>query len=137
MTQQVTSPASHRVQPRMSYAEFLERYMNSEHVEWVDGEAVEMPAVSYTNANIAMFLAALLRFALDLRKAGIVLTEPYNMKTGPDLPGRSPDVLVVTSEHLSRVREDHLEGPADVVFEIVSESSRTVDRVDKFREYQT
>jgi Uma2 family endonuclease len=124
------------MQPRITYEEFLERYMGGEHVEWVDGEVVQVPAVTNTHADINLFLASLLRFALDFSKRGVVRTEPYNMKPGPNLPGRSPDMLVVTSEHLSRVREDHLEGPADVVFEIVSDSSRTTDCVHKYGEYQ-
>ena len=122
---------------RISYAEFLSRDDEGNCAEWVDRHVIRLPPATNTHSDITLFIAALLRCALDSRQSGVVVMAPFNMKTGPDLPGRSPDVLVVTSEHLSRIREDHLEGPADVVFEIVSESSRTVDRVDKFREYQT
>lgn len=58
------------------------------------------------------------------------------MKTGPGLPGRSPDVFFVRNEHLERVKRLYLEGPADLVIEIISPGSRATDRGDKFYEYE-
>ena len=95
-----------------------------------------MPAVSNTHADNTLFVAALFRFVADLRRAGAVRTEPYNMKLEPNLPGRSPDVLVVTSEHFDRLHEDHLQGAADLVVEVVSPGYRDVDRSEKFKEYE-
>lgn len=58
------------------------------------------------------------------------------MKTGPDLPGRAPDILFVATEHLHRLHENHLEGPADLAVEILTPASRAVDRGEKFFEYE-
>jgi Uma2 family endonuclease len=58
------------------------------------------------------------------------------MKTGPDLPGREPDILFISQEHLDRLKETYLEGPADLVVEIVSPESRLRDRGEKYAEYE-
>ena len=58
------------------------------------------------------------------------------MKTGPNLPGREPDVLFIAAENFSRLKQNHLEGPADLVVEIISPDDPHRDRVDKFSEYQ-
>jgi len=58
------------------------------------------------------------------------------MKTAPVLPGREPDVLFVANEHLNRFRKNYLEGPADLVVEIISPEGRNMDYHQKFQEYQ-
>jgi Uma2 family endonuclease len=49
--------------------------------------------------------------------------------------GREPDVMFVRSENLGRLHETYLDGPADLVIEIVSSESVGRDRGDKFYEY--
>jgi Uma2 family endonuclease len=49
--------------------------------------------------------------------------------------GAAPDLLFLAKEHLGRLRESHIEGPADLVVEIVSKESRGRDRGEKFYEY--
>jgi Uma2 family endonuclease len=58
------------------------------------------------------------------------------MKTGPDLSGREPDIIFVSREHLNRLRDTYLDGPADLVVEIISRDSRARDRGEKFYEYE-
>jgi len=58
------------------------------------------------------------------------------MKTGPSLPGREPDLLFVSRGHCDRLTQQYLEGPADLVVEIISPDSRGRDRGDKFYEYE-
>jgi Uma2 family endonuclease len=58
------------------------------------------------------------------------------MRTGPSLPGRSPDVLFVAKKNAKRLKKTHLQGPADLAIEIVSPGSRAIDRGDKYFEYE-
>jgi Uma2 family endonuclease len=51
------------------------------------------------------------------RGLGEVLDAPFLMKLER---GREPDVLFVSREHLDRLKENYLDGPADLVIEIVS-----------------
>jgi Uma2 family endonuclease len=50
--------------------------------------------------------------------------------------GREPDVLFVATEHLDRIKQTYLDGPADLVVEVISPESRGRDRGEKFFEYQ-
>jgi Uma2 family endonuclease len=44
--------------------------------------------------------------------------------------------MVVTTEHLDRLTSDQLDGPADLVVEVISDESVSRDRGEKFYEYQ-
>jgi Uma2 family endonuclease len=50
--------------------------------------------------------------------------------------GREPDVLYLARSHLRRLRKTYLNGPADLVVEVVSPESVKRDREQKFGEYQ-
>ncbi len=54
----------------------------------------------------------------------------------PGGAGREPDVFFVAREHLGRVLNNRLDGPADLVIEVISDESVTRDREDKFYEYE-
>jgi Uma2 family endonuclease len=58
------------------------------------------------------------------------------MKTGPDLPGREPDLLLISQANLNRLKETYLDGPGDLVVEIASSESRERDYNEKFSEYE-
>lgn len=67
---------------------------------------------------------------------GVVLFAPFGMRAIPDGPAREPDLLFIAREHPGRLTPQRLSGPADLVVEVVSESSAARDRNDKFFEYQ-
>ncbi|MBI4788678.1 MAG: Uma2 family endonuclease [Chloroflexi bacterium] len=56
----------------------------------------------------------------------------------PNVPsGREPDILFIANEHRDRLKTTFLDGPADVVVEIISPESIGRDRGEKFVEYET
>jgi len=120
----------------MTYEEFLNWPGDNHHVEWVNGRTVFMSPVTKPHEIIRRFLYTLMNFFAEAHRLGQVYSEPFQMKTGPDLPGRAPDVFFVANENLSRVKRLNLEGPADLVVEIISPGSRATDRGDKFYEYE-
>jgi len=121
---------------RISFEEFMERADEDTWAEWVDGEAVLMPPVTSEHQNLLGFLACLLSTFAEEHGMGKVFLSGYMMKTGPQLPGRLPDILFVAKEHRDRLQPDHLDGAADLVVEIISPESRARDRGDKFYEYE-
>ncbi len=121
---------------QVSFDEFLVRPGKDEHVEWVNGKVVPMSPVTEPHEDIRGFLYALLRHFVESHRLGRVYSEPFQMKTGPDLPGRSPDVLFIAKEHRARVKPLYVEGPADLVVEVISPGSRAIDRGEKFYEYE-
>ncbi|MBI3760347.1 MAG: Uma2 family endonuclease [Chloroflexi bacterium] len=86
--------------------------------------------------ELVMFLAKLLGNFADLFGLGKVYSSPYEMKCRPDGPSREPDVLFIAKTNQSRIGAARLEGPADLVIEIVSDDSVSRDFDDKFIEYQ-
>lgn len=130
-------PASGETPARwMTYEEFLNWPGENQPVEWVNGKMVFMSPVTEPHENIRGFLYSLLRHFVESHGLGRVYSEPFQMKTGPDLPGRAPDVFYVANNHLERVRRLYFDGPADLVIEIISPGSRAADRGDKFYEYE-
>ncbi|MCZ7637469.1 MAG: Uma2 family endonuclease [Verrucomicrobia bacterium] len=120
----------------ISYEAFLNRPGDLEHLEWVQGKVVPMSPVSREHADVGLFLLSLIKHYVEAKDLGAVLFEPFQMKTGPDLPGRAPDILFVAKANLERLHPLFLEGPGDLVVEIISPGSRAVDRGEKFFEYE-
>lgn len=121
---------------KMTFEEFLDTTFDSDHYEWVDGEAIRLPPIENSNADTVMFLARLLADYVEAKDGGKVRVEPWLMKVSPDSNGREPDVQVILKAHLDRLTRMYTNGPADIVVEVVSVGSRTTDRRDKFREYE-
>ena len=124
--------AQGRPSPRMTYEEFLDWADEDTLAEWVDGEVVMYSPASRRHQSIADFLTSVMRAFVEQRDLGVVLSAPFQMKLER---GREPDLLFVASEHLDRLKETYLDGPADMVVEIVSPESVGRDRGEKFYEY--
>jgi Uma2 family endonuclease len=130
-----TPPASPSSHGKLSYEEFLQsgEYM---WAEWVDGEVILLSPASKRHQLIVNFLAALLQHFVEANHLGLIISAPFQMKTGDDLPGREPDILFIANDHLDRLKDTYLAGAADVVLEIISPESLVRDRGDKFYEYE-
>lgn len=121
---------------RMSYEEFLDWLDEDTHAEWVNGEVIMHSPVSARHQKVGRFLLRVLSEWVERGNLGEIMYDPFQMKIGPDFPGRAPDILYVAQENLARLKPNLLEGPADLVVEIVSPGSRGVDRGDKHFEYE-
>ncbi|MEE8583406.1 MAG: Uma2 family endonuclease [Acidobacteriota bacterium] len=119
---------------RVSYQDFLAQ-SELTRAEWVDGRVIELTSPPDRHQDLASFLTALLRVFAEARQLGVV-RPTFQMKTGPSLPGRQPDILFVGARNTSRIRKNHLEGAADLAIEIVSPESRSRDHEEKFNEYE-
>ena len=120
----------------MTYEQFLEWMDEDQHVEWVDGWVVPMSPIGGQHDVLLRFLASLMELFVEAYPVGQLRGEPFQMKTGPGLPGRAPDLLFVANEHLDRLHETFLEGPADIAVEVISPESGYRDREEKYKEYE-
>jgi Uma2 family endonuclease len=142
VTQSPISAPAHEHAPeyvqsrRMSYEEFLHWDPEGGLTEWVNGEAFQYMSATAEHQMLVDFLNRLIGLFVQLFKLGRVFTGPYTMRARPDGSGREPDIFVVLTENLRRVRSEQLEGPADLVIEVVSDDSVTRDRVTKYDEYE-
>lgn len=122
-------------QPRqMTYEEFLSWADEDTLAEWVDGGVAMYTPASDRHQDLAGFLITVMRIYTESRQLGIVRSAPFQMKLAHT--GREPDLLFIAQEHQDRLKETYLDGPADLVVEIVSPESIGRDRGVKFYEYE-
>lgn len=121
----------------MTFDEYLALDQEAGLVEWVNGEARLYMSANNKHQMIALFLSTLLRLFAEVTGSGVVRTGPYAMRPRPGMPAREPDVLFVRSEHAARITQDYLDGPADLVIEIISPDSTIRDSQEKFLEYES
>jgi len=122
--------------PLVSWEAFLAWLREDIQAEWVDGEIIEMSPASSAHQRLAGFLSALLQLFVEHYRLGEIFQAPFLMRLASRPSGREPDMLFVAIEHADRVKETYLDGPADLVVEIVSPESTIRDRREKFLEYQ-
>jgi Uma2 family endonuclease len=122
-------------QGRVTYEEFLEWAEDGVHAEWVDGEVIVPLSVSTAHQLIVIFLTSLFNIFAEARDAGLVLSGPVQLRLRTRPSGREPDVMFLLKAHLDRVGNLWVEGPADLVVEVVSPDSIKRDHVDKLAEY--
>ena len=134
-TATATRPASSDAPPRITYEEFLERY-DGVHAEWVDGEVELMSPVSDLHQEVSGFLLRVIAEFVEVHQLGKVRYENFQMKLITTPRGREPDILFIANRNLYQMRQNFLDGPADLVVEIVSPDSVERDRVRKSAEYQ-
>src|ERR1022692_1828959 len=113
----------------MTYEEFREWHPDSGMAEWVDGEVSVMAPPATVHQRLAYLLARCISSFSDRKGIGEVFIPPSPMKLASS--GREPDVAFVRAENLPRIGGQYLNGPADLVAEIVSPDSRRRDRVEK------
>lgn len=120
---------------KISYEEFLELCDEDTLAEWVNGEIIMTSPVSRKHQKISKFLEHIIDTYVTFHNLGEMLQEKFQMK----LPysGREPDIIFIQSDHLDRLKETYLDGPADMVIEIISKESINRDRGDKFIEYES
>ena len=86
--------------------------------------------------RLVAFLETLLSWYVRRLDLGEVVQAPFEMRIRPGRSSREPDLLFVSRANAARLTLERLEGPADLVVEIVSAHSAVRDRREKFAEYQ-
>lgn len=127
----MATPAS---SARMSCEQFYEWLDEDTHAEWVGGEVVPMSPVGFEHQKVTEFLLQIVGIYVRNRRIGQVLYEPFQMKLQNS--SRAPDLLFVSNANLHRLKENYLDGAADLVVEVISPESRARDRGEKFYEYE-
>ena len=102
--------------------------------EIVDGELFVSPSPKTLHQRIVGNLFAALREHVRQHRLGEVFVAPYVVvfSLGTVL---EPDVLFVSSARRHYVGEDNLSGPPDLAVEVLSESTKRLDREVKLKQY--
>lgn len=121
--------------PKMTYDEFLDWVDEDTLAEWVDGELLMTSPASDRHQDLVRFFTSVLSVYVETHQLGVIRPAPFQMKLART--GREPDLFFVANAHLDRFRPSYLDGPADVVVEIISLESLERDRGAKFVEYES
>lgn len=116
----------------------LERYLAEapEHLIWefVRGEVVMYSPATAEHQRLVKFSLRLLDGYCEAKGWGEVLTGPAAIQILPDVV-REPDLFVLPPEELSKAQGMPLRVRPALVVEVISPSTRTVDLVEKVRDY--
>lgn len=120
----------------MSYEDFLRTTDDGTQAEWVDGKVTVFMPPTNRHQDVLRFLAKLIDTFVELFGLGITRFAPFEVRLGLGRSSREPDLFFVAKTNLNRITSKRLEGPPDLVVEIISPESVYRDRVDKFDEYE-
>jgi Uma2 family endonuclease len=125
-----------KTKEKISYEDFLALCDEDTLAEWVDGEIIMTSPASERHQDIARFLMILMSDYVEYKNLGKVIMPPFQIKLGKNLPGREPDLLYISNARVDHIKNTYMDGPADMVIEIISEESESRDRDKKFFEYE-
>lgn len=113
---------------QITYEQFLDWADEDTLAEWVDGEVEFTSPASVPHQDLSVFVTRLFAQYVEDKGYGKVLPAPFQMKLANVQRGREPDVMFVSSEHVSRLQRNYLHGPADIAVEIISPERILRDR---------
>ena len=120
----------------MTYEEYL-ALPEDVRAEWVDGEAIFffMPPTPL-HEQVWMLFSRLLALYAELFDLGVVYGPMLEMHILGGRASRLPDVLFLGRARRAQMTPQRLDGPADLVLEVLSDDSGTRDRRDKREQYE-
>ena len=102
--------------------------------EIVDGELVKSPTPATRHQRICTELGVKIALFNEVRSLGVVFASPMHAILAKHVHFE-PDLCLVLNENRHLIRENYIDGPPDLVIEVISESNRTHDTVVKFQAY--
>ena len=121
---------------RMTFEEFLTWDQEGIRAEWVDGEVMIVSPVSLDHQRVLQFVYEILAAFVRQHDLGEIFLAPVLMHLPSRPSGREPDLLFVAAAHSDRLLATFVEGPADLVVEVMSPESEVRDRAVKLLEYE-
>lgn len=116
-----------------AYEQWIDEDVKS---EWVDGEVIIMSPSSTRHVQLAGFLGQIMGLFARQRELGEVFGPELQIRLAEMRRRRVPDLLFVAKERLDIIQPNYVEGPPDLVVEIVSPDSLARDWREKYLEYE-
>lgn len=123
------------VKPGVSEEEFYRLADEDSDWEYLDGRLIMHSPASERHEDLFRFLLTLFSAYLDEKKLGVVRGSRYPMRLDAKW-SPEPDILVVRESRRHLMSSKRLEGPADLVIEIASESDPGLDYREKLPRYR-
>jgi Uma2 family endonuclease len=119
----------------VTFEVYMERYAD-QYTEWVEGMVIKLSPAALIHIKISQFFIELFRIYLKRIPVAQLFSAPFVMRLIQGKQGREPDICLVVNERASIILDTMIDGPADVVIEIVSPESVDRDLVEKYDEYE-
>ncbi len=103
--------------------------------EVIEGVLHMSPAPRIKHQSVEVNLITCFRNFVKRKKAGVVLCAPTDVILSWFATPVQPDIIFIRKERRSIVKEERVEGPPDIVVEILSPSNWLVDRGKKAQVY--
>jgi Uma2 family endonuclease len=103
--------------------------------ELINGDHLVSPSPLLRHQAVAGRLYALLLMFVDAHPQGQVFIAPCDVILSP-FDVVVPDILFVAAKHEEILTAKNVQGPPDLVVEVLSPGSRRIDEVRKYRLYQ-
>lgn len=126
----------HSAPPKLTYADLLRLPEDLLRHELIDGVHYMSPAPVLKHQHVVLNLARILLNYVREHRLGRVLVAPVDVVFS-EHDVVEPDVLYVSNEKADRLRERYVAGAPDLAVEVLSPSSRGMDRIKKRRLYET
>ncbi len=110
-------------------------FANRVRAEWVEGEVIVMAPSNLDHADLNGWIYMLLRQYVEKRDLGRVVFDVFTKLDVPRRQLRIPDVLFISKDRMGIAKETRIEGPPDLVIEIVSPDSPSRDWREKHADY--
>lgn len=93
------------------------------------------PAVTGRHQDVRLHLAVLFKTFVEMTDAGLVRDAPFQVRLS-EAQVYEPDIVFVANSNFDRVNDAYIEGPPDLIVEVLSEESTAQDRGEKFVAYE-
>ena len=103
-------------------------------LELVDGEIAVSPSPNPSHSYVDRKLTIVLGTYIDEHDLGQLYGDVDTIFGTNDV--RRPDLIFFRADRIHLVGEQAMEGPPDLCIEIISPSSTSIDRNDKFEQYE-
>ena len=113
-------------QPDVTEEVFWEYVNEDSNCELINGFLVIHSPASEEHEDIFSYLNALFRLFLEKNSAGKIYGSRFVMKLSKKW-NSEPDLFIVLPNNYSNIKDTYYEGPADLVIEILSKSTRELD----------
>lgn len=120
---------------KMTYEDLLYLPEDGKRHEIIDGEHYVTPAPAPLHQRLVSRLDRTLGVWIDEQRLGELFVAPLDVRFS-EFDVVEPDLVFLSRERRDRLGERFLEGPPDLVIEILSDSTRRADEVTKRHLYE-
>lgn len=121
---------------RMTEEEFVEWCTEKTRAEWVDGEVILMSPVNRAHGRLNIWLIQVLGRYVEHHDLGEILGPETQIRLPAPTQRREPAILFIPKARSAIVRPTYVDGPPDLIIELVSPESVARDWREKYSAYQ-